>query len=139
MFATAARASIYQRQAGAYNQVQVTTGVGGATPHGLIAMLFDGLIESLAQARGAIRSRNIESKGRAIRRAVRIVQEGLCDGLNLEDGGQLAAGLNDLYGYIALRLTHANLHNDESAIDECVRLIEPLRSAWSQIADHPPM
>jgi flagellar protein FliS len=34
---------------------------------------------------------------------------------------------------VALRLTHANLHNDEAALDECVRLIEPIRSAWAAI------
>jgi flagellar protein FliS len=139
MFATAARTSVYQRQAGAYNVVQVSTGVGGASAHGLIGMLYDGLLESLAQARGAIRSKNIEAKGRAVRRALRIVDEGLRAGLNIEDGGQLAAGLNDLYLYISLRLTHANLHNDEKALDECVRLVEPLRSAWAQIADQAPV
>jgi len=34
---------------------------------------------------------------------------------------------------VALRLTLANLRNDESALDECVRLISPLRDAWIAI------
>ncbi|MBS0447534.1 MAG: flagellar export chaperone FliS [Proteobacteria bacterium] len=141
MFATAVRSStsLYQRQAGAYNQVAVSTGVGGASAHGLIGMLYDGLMESMAQARGAMRSKSVDAKHRAIRRALAIVDDGLRAGLNLEAGGQLAAGLNDLYAYVTLRLTHANLHNDESAIDECVRLIEPLRSAWAQIGDQAPI
>jgi flagellar protein FliS len=138
MFASAARSSLYQRQAGAYNQVQVSTGVGSASAHGLIGMLYDGLMESMAQARGAMRSRSIEPKHRAIRRALSILDDGLRAGLNMAAGGQLAAGLNDLYGYVALRLMHANLNDDESAIDECVRLIEPLRSAWAQIGDQTP-
>jgi flagellar protein FliS len=139
MFASAAYASNAQRHLGnAYQQVHVATGVDGASPHRLVGMLFDGLADSVAQARGHMRSRNIEAKGRAIGRAVRIVDEGLKSSLNLADGGKLAADLNDLYSYITLRLTQANLRNDERALEECSQLIEPLRSAWAQIASHAP-
>ena len=55
--------------------------------------------------------------------------------LNLEQGGTLAADLRDLYTYIAMRLTQANLRNDEAALEECRGLIEPLRSAWAGIAE----
>jgi len=135
MFASAANPSMYQRQAGAYKQVHLNTGVDGASPHGLVVMLFEGLSDALAQARGAMRSRNIEAKGRAISRAVGIVTEGLRGRLNMKDGGKLAVDLDELYGYITVRLIHANLRNDEAALDECVRLLEPVRQAWSQIAD----
>lgn len=124
-----------QRQAGAYRQVHVATGVDGASPHGLVSMLFDGLMAAIAEARGAIRAKNVAAKGKAISRAVRIVDEGLSAPLNLAEGGKLAADLRDLYTYVALRLTQANLKNDEAALDECVRLLEPVRQAWSQIAD----
>ena len=136
MFATASRSNVSQRQAGVYQQVHVSSGVMGASAHGLIGMLFDGLLAALAEARGAIRSRNVAAKGKAIGRAVRIVDEGLSAALDLEQGGALAADLRKLYGYVALRLTHANLHNDEAALEACVRLIEPLRSGWAAIADH---
>ncbi|MFM9914851.1 MAG: flagellar export chaperone FliS [Rhizobacter sp.] len=119
--------------ANAYRQVGTETGVSGATPHKLVQMLFDGFQEAVAQARGALRNRLIEAKGRAIGRAMRIVDEGLHAGLNMSAGGKLAADLDALYTYVSLRLTHANLHNDESALDECVALIEPLRSAWAAI------
>jgi flagellar protein FliS len=115
--------------------VHLATGVQGATPHGLVGMLFDGLVGAIAEARGAMRNRNIAEKGRAIGRAVSIVDDGLRASLNLQDGGDLAASLSDLYTYVTMRLTHANLHNDEAALEECSRLIEPLRSAWSDIKD----
>lgn len=119
--------------ANAYRMVGAETGVSGATPHKLVQMLFDGFHEAVAQARGALRNRMIEAKGRAISRALRIVDEGLHAGLNLSAGGKLAADLDALYTYVSLRLTHANLHNDEAALDECVALIEPIRSAWAAI------
>ncbi|HEX3140621.1 MAG TPA: flagellar export chaperone FliS, partial [Rhizobacter sp.] len=97
MFASAAFSAPSKRQLGAYQQVQVTTGVDGASPHRLVEMLFEGLLDSFAQARGAIRQGNIEAKGEAIGRAVRIIDEGLRAGLNMEAGGALAADLSDLY------------------------------------------
>ena len=138
MFNSAVAPSMSQRQAGAYTQMYAVTRVDCATPHGLIDMLYDGLIGAMTEARGAIRSRNIAAKTVAIKRAVRIVSEGLDSALDLAKGGVLAAQLHGLYHYIALRLTHANLHNDEAAVAECCRLIERLRTAWSQIGDRMP-
>ncbi len=132
--ASAAYPSTARHQAGAYKQVHVSTGVESATPHGLVTMLFDGLLAALAEARGAMQAGQIEAKGRAIGRALGIVDEGLNASLNLADGGSLAADLRNLYNYITMRLTHANLRNDAAALEECARLIEPVRSAWAGIA-----
>ena len=133
MFASAAFSAPSKRQLGAYQQVHVTTGVDGASPHRLVQMLFEGLLDSFAQARGAMRQGNIEAKGEAIGRAVRIIDEGLKAGLNLDEGGRLAEDLRDLYAYDTVRLSYANRHNDEAAIGECTRLIEPLSKAWAEM------
>ena len=119
--------------AGAYHQIGVETGVGGASSHELITMLFDGFNDAVAQARSALQQKRIEAKCKAITRAVRIVDEGLKATLDLDGGGKLAADLSALYGYVALRMTQANLNNDSAALDECVRLMEPVRSAWVAI------
>lgn len=119
--------------ASAYRQVGLETAMSSATPHKLIELLFEGFRDAVARARGALAAREIEAKARAISHAARIVEEGLKAGLNLADGGSLAADLNALYAYIGVRLTHANLHNDVDALDECVRLIEPVHAAWSEI------
>lgn len=119
----------------AYRRVGVETAVQGASPHQLIMMLFDGYMEAIAQGRGAMREGEIERKGRCISRAARIVEEGLKAGLNLNDGGSLALDLQSLYQYVTMRLTLANIRNDEAILDECVSLIEPLRQAWRDIRD----
>jgi flagellar protein FliS len=134
MFASAAQRNTQTHLSSAYRDVSVETGVSSASPHQLVLMLYDGFLESVTQARGAIATRNIETKCRAIVRALRIVDEGLNAGLNLEEGGQLAQDLHQLYNYVALRLAHANLHNDASALEECARLVEPLRAGWIAIA-----
>ena len=116
-----------------YQQVGVESLLPGATPHQLVAMLFDGWMEAVAQARGAIRQGNPAAKGQAISRAVRIIDEGLRAGLDLQAGGSLALDLHDLYSYLTRRLTLANLRNDEAALDECQRLMQPVQQAWAAI------
>ena len=135
MFSSAPTSAFGRPQsfASAYARVGVETGVNSASAHRLIEMLFDGFIDSIAQARGAMRARQIEPKGRAIMRAARIIEEGLKAGLNMEEGGKLAEDLSALYAYVAVRLTYANLKNDESALEECHRLINPLCEAWASI------
>jgi flagellar secretion chaperone FliS len=119
--------------AGAYHRIGIETDVEGAGPHQLVSLLFEGCIDAIAQARGALQKGDQKAKGQAIGRAVRIVDEGLKAGLDLDAGGALAADLGALYGYVALRLTQANLHNDDAALAECLRLMQPLREAWSRI------
>jgi flagellar protein FliS len=133
----AATASSFGRQqqfAGLYAQVGVHTGVSAATPHRLVSMLFEGFSEAVVQAKGAMRAGQVEAKGRHVTRAVRIIDEGLKAALNLNAGGPLAADLSDLYAYTTLRLTQANVRNDEKLLDECLQLIQPLHEAWLAIA-----
>lgn len=133
MFATAAPILSPSAFTNVYRQVGVQTGVGNASPHQLVQMLLDACHDSLAQARGAIAAGDVPAKGRAIGRAARIVEEGLKACLNLETGGPLAADLNALYAYIGVRLTQANLGNDVATLEECGRLLEPVRGAWAAI------
>jgi flagellar secretion chaperone FliS len=117
----------------AYRQVGIETSVACASPHQLVQLLFDGVLEAIVQARGSMREGQIGAKGRAIGRAVRIIDEGLKASLDLRSRGTLAQDLDDLYAYVTLRLTQANLRNDEAALGECMALIQPLREAWSSI------
>lgn len=119
--------------AGAYHQVGVQTMVSSASAHGLVALLFDGFMAAVHRAKGAMRQGDIAGKGQAIGHAVRIIDEGLKAALDLKAGGKLAADLSDLYAYVCLRLIQANLNSDETALDECVGLLSPLREAWQAI------
>jgi flagellar protein FliS len=135
MFTASASPSMFSRAQAftqAYRSVGVETGVGAATPHQLVAMLYDGLLDSLARARGALRAGRVDVKAAELTRAVRIVDEGLKAALS-PAGGELSQRLGELYAYLSLRLTQANLRNDEATIEECVRLVEPLQDAWNAI------
>jgi flagellar protein FliS len=111
----------------------VETAVSQASPHQLVAMLLEGLLKNVGVARAALKRGDIAAKGEKINKAVRIIDEALKPALNLEQGGDIAANLNGLYGYCALRLTHANLHNDDAALADVIRVVEPLADGWKQI------
>lgn len=125
--------SVSARAASAYRRVAAETSVQTATPQQLVELLFDALLQAIANARGALARGDIETKGQAIGKAVRIIEEGLKAGLNLREGGDIAANLHSLYGYSVTRLTHANLRNDDQALEEVRGLIEPLAQSWKQI------
>ncbi len=118
-----------------YHRIGIESQLAGSNDaHRLVAMLFDGFFEALAQAHGALLAGQTEAKGRAIGHAMRIVDEGLKASLNLNAGGALAADLSALYAYVCQRLLQAQLSNDAAALDECRRLMQPLREAWASIA-----
>lgn len=125
--------TVNSRSASAYKRVSVETAVSQADPHQLVNMLFEGLLNAAGSARAAMARGDIAVKGEQIVRAVRMIDEGLKPALNLEQGGDLAANLNGLYGYCVLRLTQANLRNDDAALAEVISVIEPLAQGWKQI------
>lgn len=125
--------SVSQRSASAYKRVGVETAVSQASPHQLVNLLFEALLQHIGLARAALRSGAIAAKGEQINKAVRIIDEGLKPALNLAQGGELAANLNGLYGYCVLRLTQANVHNDDAALAEVTKVVEPLAQGWQQI------
>ncbi|MDQ7743597.1 flagellar export chaperone FliS [Hydrogenophaga pseudoflava] len=125
--------SASHRAASAYKRVAVETSVQGADPHTLVGLLFDALLQSIAEARGAMVRGDTVTKGAALGKAVRILEEGLKAGLNLREGGEVAANLRDLYNYSTLRLTQANLRNDPKALEEVSKLIEPVAQSWKLI------
>jgi flagellar protein FliS len=126
------------RSANSYRSVGIETSVSTASSHELVNLLFDALLQSLSHAKGAIKTGDFPAKGRAIGRAVRILEEGLKAGLDDAKGGALAVNLRDLYDFCILRVTQANLKNSAPMIDEVIQVIEPVASGWKQIGGRGP-
>lgn len=126
----------YARNASAvYQDNSVRGSVEGADRHQLTNMLFDGAIDRIGQARGAMRRGDVPAKGMHFAKALAIIGE-LRGSLDHGSGGALAARLDALYDYVSRRLLHAQLNNDERAIDEAIDLLTPVRDAWRQIRDN---
>ncbi|WP_036268069.1 flagellar export chaperone FliS [Methylocaldum szegediense] len=120
-----------------YRQTTVQASAEYADPHTLIVMLFNGLNEKIAIAKGAMQRKAFAEKGQAIGRAIEIVGY-LQACLDLEKGGEIARNLDSLYTYITERLFYASAKNDQSALDEVGRLIKEIKSAWEAIREPVP-
>jgi flagellar protein FliS len=119
--------------ANAYAKVGLETGVIAASPHKLIVMLFEGAITAINNASTHMKAGAFEEKGKAITKAILIVDEGMRASLDKKSGGEIAANLDALYGYIIQCLLRANLRNDQALLDESLGLLTDLKSAWDAI------
>jgi flagellar protein FliS len=123
---------VHQRGLESYRQTQVKS----RTPLELVVMLYDGVLGHLAVARDAVERKDIPARRDALSRAMAIVSE-LQSTLNVEQGGDIALALDDLYNYTTRRLMQAAIDNDVAPIDEVRRLLEGLRDSWRSIASQP--
>lgn len=117
----------------AYAKIGVESGVSAADPHKLIAMLYQGALLAIANAKNGMIRKDIPCKGAAISKAILIIDEGLKASLDKDVGGKLAHNLAALYDYMNSRLLTANLNNDMVALDEVARLLSGLKDAWDSI------
>ena len=124
--------------AGAYARVGAESSAMSASPHQLIAMLFDGAAAAIERARLQMARSETAAKGQSISKAIAIVDSGLKASLDPQaagpGGAALVADLSALYDYINQRLMFANLRNDPELLDEAARLLENIASAWREIA-----
>lgn len=118
-----------------YGSVSRDAAVEGADSHNLILLLMKGVLESIAQAKGAIQQKNIELRGKKITRATEILL-GLKDFLDKEKGGELAENLDALYDYMVRSLLEAHRIPSEEKLDEVAKLMTNIASAWAEIGQH---
>ncbi|AVD88291.1 flagellar export chaperone FliS [Pseudomonas sp. SWI44] len=124
---------ICAQDASAYARVALESGILAASPHQRITMLFDHYQASLRLARLHMQAGNIPEKGKAITRAINIVSRGLRASLNLEQGGDIARQLDDLYDFVVRLLLRANLENNEESLTAAAELLGNIASAWNAI------
>jgi flagellar protein FliS len=118
----------------AYASVGLQSGAMSASPHKLISMLFEGAMVAILKARQHMAAGNVIEKGVAINHAVSIIDSGLRDCLNIQDGGEIAQNLSALYSYMTQRLSVAHLENDPQKLQEVYKLLADLKTTWDAIA-----
>ncbi|MCU7372956.1 flagellar export chaperone FliS, partial [Paucibacter sp. O1-1] len=77
-------------------------------------------------------NKNMSDKGVFIGKAIGIVN-GLNNSLNMDAGGEIAGNLSQLYDFIIMKATEANLNNDVHAIDDAVSVLRTLKEGWDAI------
>ncbi|WP_322994709.1 flagellar export chaperone FliS [Castellaniella sp.] len=123
------------RATGSYATIGLETEVLGATPERLISLLFRGALTSIAQARHYLQAGNTAERGKALSKAIDIVDSGLKAGVSTERGGEVARLLIASYEIIIRDLMLANLHNDADKLATAEKQLADLADAWYTAAD----
>lgn len=121
-----------QKAAQAYFQTQVTTTNQGD----VVVLLYDGAIKFLNKAKELLAANDMAGKGINISKALDVISE-LDGSLNLEKGGSLAHNLHGLYSFCLNHLVKANLKKSPEMIDDVIKVLAGLRSAYAEILSMP--
>jgi flagellar protein FliS len=117
------------RAADAYRQTEVRS----RTPLELVVMLYDGAIKFMSAAQDAIGRGDLLARKTAISKTLAIISE-LQSTLNMDQGGAIAASLDELYRWSNSRLFDATVKNDAAPIEEVLQAFRTLRDGWQEIA-----
>ena len=104
------------------------------SPTKLIEMLYEGVLKFNAQAKKAIKDKNIEKRVYWTNRSIAIITE-LMACLDMDQKGTVSQYLQGLYKYQIKLLTEAGLHNDMAKLDECTNVFKELLAAWRETTD----
>ncbi len=122
---------MYGRNLKAYKKTNLEAEISVADPHRVISMMYEGLFERIAQAKGAIERKDLELKSDKITKAVAILT-GLQTGLDMSLG-DVSQNFMDLYGYCKQRLLDASAKLETEPLDEVIQLLLPIKQAWDNI------
>lgn len=110
-----------------YKDTEVQTADQGK----LIIMLYDGAIRFLNIAINNMDFRKYDIVNNNIIKAQDIITE-LMLSLNMEQGGEIAQNLFNIYAYMKKRLLEGNIGKDPKILQEVLRHLTNLRSAWEE-------
>lgn len=117
----------------AYKQTTLNARAAAATPHEMVRMLLDGLLEEIDRTGGFMQRRSFEDKGRSVNKCLNIVH-GLDSMLDLDNGGEVATSLNRLYDYCSRQLVTASVENDPEALVPIIKVIKDVREGWTNLS-----
>ena len=115
-----------------YRSVDLESRAASASPYELVVVLFDGLLDELARARGHIEGKRYQQKGQSLEKCLNILN-GLNGALDYDTGGELVQGLSRLYDYCIYRLSDVSVTLSLEGLDEVVHLLETLREGWEGV------
>lgn len=124
---------MYKKNINAYKTNSLEADISVADPHRIISLMFQGLLERLAQTKGAINRRDYQVKSVTVSKSMALIN-GLQDSLDFSYG-KIPEDLFALYDYMKNRLLDASRDMDVAPIDEVMGLITTIKSAWEQIPD----
>lgn len=131
MFGSAAR-SRYAPAGAQYRNVDVMTRIEGASPHGLVAILYEEALTRMASLKAALLGGDIARRGESQARVLAILAA-LDAGLDHDKGGEIAGLLAQVYAEAHRLIVAAVQAGDAAPVDQARAIIADIASAWDQI------
>lgn len=123
---------MYGRNIRAYQKTTVNAEISVADPYYVTKLLYQGLFERLAQAKGAIERGDLALKAKKLSTATAIL-ENLRSTLDFSQSKTIAQGLYDIYSYMIDQVAEASLNLMTQPIDNAIRALMPIKKAWDSI------
>ena len=115
------------------HNIYAQNNVGIESPAKLIEMLYEGVLRFNAQAKKAIKDKNIEKRIYWINRSAAVITE-LVTTLDMSQG-EISQYLEGLYSYEINLLMSASIDNDTDKLDEVSHVFKTLLEAWRESTD----
>ncbi|NLK85444.1 MAG: flagellar export chaperone FliS [Aeromonadales bacterium] len=123
---------MYGRNLKAYQKTNVTAEISVADPYYVTKLLYQGLFERLAQAKGAIERGDLALKSKKLSSATAIL-EILRSTLDFSKSQTIAQSLFDLYSYMIDQVADASISLITQPLDNALRALMPIKKAWDSI------
>ncbi|EEX41167.1 flagellar export chaperone FliS [Vibrio furnissii] len=118
-----------------YQQVDLDAQAAAATPHQLVVMLIDGLLNEIERIRGHISVGRLAEKGAGINKCMNILI-GLDSALDMESGGELATNLHQLYDFCQVELYQASVQNDVERLSTVETVMGNIKEGWMNFGQY---
>ncbi len=113
-----------------YSQYQENN-IMTASPAKLLLMAYDGAIRFCRISGEKMKENNYEEQSFYINKALAVIFE-LVSTLREDVAPEIVANLRSLYTYVIEKLAHANLNQDEKALEEAIHILSQLRESWAE-------
>ncbi|HAR80730.1 MAG TPA: flagellar export chaperone FliS [Succinivibrionaceae bacterium] len=123
---------MYGRQINAYKNANVAAEVAVADPYIITKMMYQGVFERLAQAKGAISRGDLQTKASRLSSASRVL-EYLKSTLDFSFNKTIAQNLFDIYSFMIDKIADAAVQLSCEPIDAALRAFMPIKEAWDKI------
>lgn len=115
-----------------YRNVDMSSRLEGASPHGLVAILFEELIRAIETSQAADRRGDRGKRAERQARALSILHA-LEASLDFDNGGEIATSLSSIYREARRLISVGARHGQPAMVEQARTMLADLASAWESI------
>jgi flagellar protein FliS len=104
----------------------------GASPVGMVVLLYDRLLSDVNSAVAAMNARDIETRSAHVNHALLVLQQ-LQGSLDFAHGGPAARQLDEFYSFTRAKLLEAQIRQSKEMMLDQAKAIAKVRECWAEI------